>query len=100
MKKSLKEIEQIEGEVYLLSRLKPDERLAKLSEITTRVKKILNEFDKRRKQHLQPVRRCLVVLSSVFDSGHVSIMSSEDREIYQWCRKEIRYYLEHWDELE
>ncbi len=99
MNHSEKEIGELEGQVYMLSRLKPDERLKKLSEIITRFKKILHEFPRTRKQHLDPVKQCLIVLRSLFADGHIVLISEKDRDVSKWCLEEIEYFLAHWDDL-
>lgn len=96
MKQVSKEIAELEGEIYLLSKLPLEERSTKLSEIIKRLRRIVHTFDQRRKLHFDSVRRCLIVLDKLLDSGTVSITNMESSEVYSWARTEIRKILKTW----
>lgn len=98
MKQSSKQIAEIEGRIYIASRLPREQLSAALSEIVADFKKIVREFEKGRKHHSARAKRCLVVLLTLLDSGHVSIVSIEDREVWEWARKEARKIIETWED--
>lgn len=98
MKLSRKQIAEIEGKIYLLSRTPRDQWSTKLSEIIGDIKKMIADFERGRKHHFASVKRCLVVLLKLLESGHVSIISVEDREVFNWVLKEARRIVDTWED--
>lgn len=90
---SRKQIQDIEGKIYLISRLPREKWSAAFSEITSDLKQMIASFEKDRRRDSARVRRCLKVLLAILDSGHIVIQGTEDLEVFRWIKKEARSIL-------
>jgi len=90
---SKKQITEIEGKLYLISRLPLEKKSSAFSEITNDLKKMIQTFEKERGHASARVKRCLKVLLAILESGHVVIKEPEDLEVFRWIKKEARSIL-------
>lgn len=99
MKKIEDELQEIRTMILVAQRTNYEERSQKYVDILNRLKRVLLEIDHRKKLSLEPLKRVLVVLDQLLESGNVIIKDVESKEVWDWCTEKRKYYLEHWDTL-
>ncbi len=90
---SRKQIADVEGKIYMISRMPREKWSGAFSEITSDLKKMISTFESDRKRHSDRVKRCLTVLLAILDSGHIVIKETDDLEVFRWIKKEARAIL-------
>ncbi len=94
MKEHHDEIAQIRGLLHLLDRAPIEKRSQKSHEILSRIKKLLGSLEDHHQLRLRQVSQSLVVLLRLLSSGSVSVISVEDRDAFNWARRQLEKFLE------